>query len=96
MSECFRCKHCKSLEPLPKGDPGRIHRGQWGMLARGMVYCGLPGPGGYDRFRSADSKNECKFFTPEPDPARIETRYRVAKVLRTTFNQWILTRSINT
>lgn len=62
MAECLRCRNCAPLEPLPKGDPRRLQRGQWGMLARGLVYCQLLGPSGYQRFRSVESKDECKYF----------------------------------
>ena len=41
MSECLKCKYCGRLEPLPRGDPSRLQSGQWGMLARGLVYCSL-------------------------------------------------------
>lgn len=89
MSECLRCKHCGQLEPLPKGDPMRLQSGQWGMLARGLVYCSLPGKiGGYKRFRSVDSKDHCKFFRPEPDASRIERRFLTVKLLRAAFDEW--------
>ena len=75
MSECLKCKHCGRLEPLPRGDPSRLQSGQWGMLARGLVYCSLPGEiGGYKRFRSVESKDRCKYFRKESDQSRIERR----------------------
>lgn len=75
MSECLKCKHCGRLEPLPRGDPRRLQSGQWGMLARGLVYCSLPGEiGGYKRFRSVESKDRCKYFRKESDQSRIERR----------------------
>ena len=89
MSECLRCRNCAPLEPLPKGDPLRLHRGQWGMLARGLVGCSIPGPRGYQRFRSVESKDECKYFEPEPNKELIEKRYKTVAILRATFNIWI-------
>lgn len=78
MSECLRCRNCAPLEPLPKGDPLRLHRGQWGMLARGLVYCSLPGEiSGYKRFRSV-----------EPDADRIARRFETVRILRAAFDQW--------
>lgn len=89
MSECLKCKYCGRLEPLPRGDPSRLQSGQWGMLARGLVYCSLPGEiGGYKRFRSVDSKDHCKFFNPEPDASRIERRFLTVKLLRAAFDEW--------
>lgn len=81
MSECLRCRNCAPLEPLPKGDPRRLHRGQWGLLARGLVGCAVPGPGGYQRFRSVESKDKCPLFKPEEDASRIEARYRTVNLL---------------
>lgn len=89
MSECLRCRNCGQLEPLPKGDPRRLQSGQWGMLARGLVYCQLLGPSGYQRFRSVESKDECKYFEPEPDKDLIEKRFKTVAILRATFNIWI-------
>jgi hypothetical protein len=89
MSECLRCRNCAPLEPLPKGDPRRLQRGQWGLLARGLVYCRLLGPSGYQRFRSVESKDECKYFEPEPNKELIEKRYKTVAILRATFNIWI-------
>lgn len=89
MSECLRCRNCAPLEPLPKGDPRRLHRGQWGLLARGLVGCAVPGPGGYQRFRSVESKDKCPLFKPEEDASRIEARYRTVKLLRAAFAEWI-------
>lgn len=89
MSECLRCRNCAPLEPLPKGDPLRLHRGQWGMLARGLVYCQLLGPSGYQRFRSVESKDECKYFEPEPNKDLVEQRFKTVAILRATFNIWI-------
>lgn len=89
MSECLRCRNCAPLEPLPKGDPRRLQRGQWGLLARGLVGCAVPGPGGYQRFRSVESKDECKYFEPEPNKELIEKRYKTVAILRATFNIWI-------
>ena len=89
MSECLKCKHCGQLEPLPKGDPRRLQSGQWGMLARGLVYCSLPGEiGGYKRFRSVESKDYCPNFDPEPDAERIERRIKTVKILRAAFDKW--------
>lgn len=88
MSECLRCRNCGQLEPLPKGDPRRLQRGQWGLLARGLVGCSIPGPRGYQRFRSVESKDECKYFEPEPDQDRIARRFETVKILRAAFGQW--------
>lgn len=88
MSECLRCRNCAPLEPLPKGDPRRLQRGQWGLLARGLVYCRLLGPSGYQRFRSVESKDECKYFDPEPDTERIERRIKTVRILRAAFDKW--------
>lgn len=88
MSECLKCKHCGRLEPLPRGDPSRLQSGQWGMLARGLVYCQLLGPSGYQRFRSVESKDECKYFDPEPDTERIERRIKTVRILRAAFDKW--------
>lgn len=88
MSECLRCRNCGQLEPLPKGDPRRLQRGQWGMLARGLVGCSIPGPRGYQRFRSVESKDCCPNFDPEPDTERIERRYETVRILRAAFDQW--------
>lgn len=89
MAECLRCRNCAPLEPLPKGDPRRLQRGQWGLLARGLVGCSIPGPRGYQRFRSVESKDECKYFEPEPDKDLIEKRFKTVAILRATFNIWI-------
>lgn len=89
MSECLRCRNCGQLEPLPKGDPRRLQLGQWGLLARGLVGCSIPGPGGYQRFRSVESKDSCPLFNPETDTSRIEARYRTVKLLRAAFAEWI-------
>lgn len=88
MSECLRCRNCGQLEPLPKGDPRRLQRGQWGLLARGLVGCSIPGPRGYQRFRSVESKDCCPNFDPEPDTERIERRYETVRILRAAFDQW--------
>ncbi len=88
MSECLRCRNCGQLEPLPKGDPRRLQLGQWGLLARGLVGCSIPGPGGYQRFRSVESKDCCPNFDPEPDTERIERRYETVRILRAAFDQW--------
>lgn len=89
MAECLRCARCGGLEKLPKGNDGRLHIGQWGMLARGLVYCSLPGEiGGYKRFRSVESKDKCKYFEPEPDADRIERRIKTVKILRAAFDKW--------
>lgn len=88
MSECLRCRNCGQLEPLPKGDPRRLQSGQWGMLARGLVGCSIPGPRGYQRFRSVESKDCCPNFDPEPDTERIERRYETVRILRAAFDQW--------
>lgn len=89
MAECLRCARCGGLEKLPKGNDGRLHIGQWGMLARGLVYCRLLGPSGYQRFRSVESKDECKYFEQEPNKELIEKRYKTVAILRATFNIWI-------
>lgn len=89
MSECLKCKYCGRLEPLPRGDPSRLQSGQWGMLARGLVYCQLLGPSGYQRFRSVESKDECKYFEPEPNKDLVEQRFKTVAILRATFNIWI-------
>lgn len=88
MAECLRCRNCAPLEPLPKGDPRRLQRGQWGLLARGLVGCSIPGPGGYQRFRSVESKDYCPNFDPEPDAERIERRIKTVKILRAAFDKW--------
>lgn len=88
MSECLRCRNCAPLEPLPKGDPRRLQRGQWGLLARGLVGCSIPGPRGYQRFRSVESKDYCPNFDPEPDAERIERRIKTVKILRAAFDKW--------
>lgn len=88
MAECLRCTRCGKLDPLPKGDPRRLQSGQWGMLARGLVYCRLLGPSGYRRFRSVESKDECKYFKPETDQDRIARRFETVRILRAAFNQW--------
>lgn len=89
MAECLRCRNCAPLDPLPKGDPRRLQSGQWGLLARGLVYCSLPGEiGGYKRFRSVESKDKCKYFEPEPDADRIERRIKTVKILRAAFDKW--------
>ena len=88
MSECLRCRNCAPLEPLPKGDPRRLHRGQWGLLARGLVYCRLLGPSGYQRFRSVESKDCCPNFDPEPDTERIERRIKTVRIIRAAFDKW--------
>lgn len=88
MAECLRCRNCAPLEPLPKGDPRRLQRGQWGLLARGLVGCSIPGPRGYQRFRSVESKDECKYFEPEPDQDRIARRFETVRILRAAFGQW--------
>lgn len=88
MAECLRCARCGGLEKLPKGNDGRLHIGQWGMLARGLVYCSLSGPSGYDRFRSVESKDECKYFELEPDQDRIARRFETVRILRAAFGQW--------
>ena len=88
MSECLKCKHCGRLEPLPRGDPSRLQSGQWGMLARGLFYCRLLGPSGYQRFRSVESKDGCKYFEPEPDTERVERRIKTVRILRAAFDQW--------
>lgn len=89
MAECLRCARCGGLEKLPKGNDGRLHLKQWGMLARGLVYCQLLGPSGYQRFRSVESKDECKYFEQEPNKELIEKRYKTVAILRATFNIWI-------
>lgn len=89
MSECLRSRNCAPLEPLPKGDPRRLQSGQWGLLARGLVYCRLLGPSGYQRFRSVESKDECKYFEQEQNKELIEKRYKTVAILRATFEIWI-------
>ena len=80
MSVCLRCRHCAPLEPLPKGDPQRLHRG--------LVYCRLLGPSGYQRFRSVESKDCCPNFDPEPDTERIERRIKTVRIIRAAFDKW--------
>ena len=60
-----------------------------GLLARGLVGCSIPGPSGYQRFRSVESKDKCPLFKPEEDASRIEARYRTVKLLRAAFAEWI-------
>lgn len=78
----------RTARALPKGDPRRLQRGQWGLLARGLVGCSIPGPGGYQRFRSVESKDYCPNFDPEPDAERIERRIKTVKILRAAFDKW--------
>jgi hypothetical protein len=59
------------------------------LLARGLVGCSIPGPGGYQRFRSVESKDSCPLFNPEEDASRVEARYRTVKLLRAAFAEWI-------
>lgn len=59
------------------------------MLARGLVYCSLPGEiGGYRRFRSVESSDCCPYFDQEPDAERIERRIKTVKILRAAFDKW--------
>lgn len=89
MSECLRCRNCAPLEPLPKGDPRRLHRGQWGLLARGLVGCAVPGPGGYQRFRSLTASSSCPYFERVQDDERIAARRSMAKRLQRDYAAWI-------
>lgn len=58
-----------------------------GMLARGLVYCSLPGEiSGYKRFRSVESVDYCEHF--EPDADRIARRFETVRILRAAFDQW--------
>ena len=57
-------------------------------VARGLVGCSIPGPRGYQRFRSVESKDCCPNFDPEPDTERIERRYETVRILRAAFDQW--------
>jgi hypothetical protein len=59
------------------------------LLARGLVGCSIPGPRGYQRFRSVESKDECKYFEPEPNKDLVEQRFKTVAILRATFNIWI-------
>ena len=60
-----------------------------GMLARGLVYCSLPGEiSGYKRFRSVESVDYCEPFEPEPDADRIARRFETVRILRAAFDQW--------
>lgn len=88
MAECLRCTRCGKLDPLPKGDPRRLQSGQWGMLARGLCYCELLGPSGYRRFRSVESRDECRYFKPETDQDRIARRFETVRILRAAFDKW--------
>lgn len=57
------------------------------MLARGLVYCSLPGEiSGYKRFRSVESVDYCEHF--EPDADRIARRFETVRILRAAFDQW--------
>ena len=59
------------------------------MLARGLVYCSLPGEiSGYKRFRSVESVDYCEHFEPEPDANRIARRFETVRILRAAFDQW--------
>lgn len=90
MSECLRCRNCAPLEPLPKGDPLRLHRGQWGMLARGLAYCGLKLPEqSYQRFRSLTASSSCPYFERVQDDERIAARRSMAKRLQRDYAAWI-------
>lgn len=66
-----------------------MHLKQWGMLARGLVYCQLLGPEGYQRFRSVESKDECKYFEPELNQELVANRFKTVQALRASFDQWI-------
>lgn len=90
MSLCFDCKHVAPLGPRPASDFLRIQSGQWGMLARGLIYCSHREPGQtYDRFRSVESKDECKCFEPELNQELVANRIKTVQVLRASFDQWI-------
>lgn len=39
------------------------------------------------RFRSVESKDECKYFEPEPDQYRIARRFETVKILRAAFDK---------
>lgn len=90
MSRCFDCKNLASLGPRPSTDYLRIQSGQWGMLARGLAYCGHVEVGQtYARFRSIHSDSSCPHFTPEPDPAKRQGRRRVAADQAARFALWM-------
>lgn len=81
--KCFDCARCA---PLEKDPASKLDTGQWGMLARGLVYCGYPEPGQtYKRFRSCEAATECPYFKPEPDERKREGRRVMAKRLQDAF-----------
>lgn len=88
MSECLRCRNCAPLEPLPKGDPLRLHRGQWGCSPEASSTALSREISGYKRFRSVESVDYCEHFEPEPDADRIARRFETVRILRAAFDQW--------
>lgn len=83
MQMCFDCKRCA---PLDKSSASKLDTGQWGMLARGLVYCGHLEPGQkYMRFRSCESAGPCPFFELEPDERKREGRRTLAAKFRAEF-----------
>lgn len=89
MPLCFDCRNIAPLGPKPKTEYLQLQVGQWGMLARGLVYCSLPGEiSGYKRFRSVESVDYCEHFEPEPDADRIARRFETVRILRAAFDQW--------
>ena len=68
MRDCLDCIHIAPLEPLPKGSPLRIQRGQWGMLARRLAYCRLDK--GDTAIIHALGCGTCPRFELEPDEKR--------------------------
>lgn len=83
MPMCFDCKNCAPLDKLPAS---KLDSGQWGMLARGLVYCGHMELGQtYRRFRSCEAAGTCPFFELEPDERKRAGRRTIAAKLRTEF-----------
>lgn len=90
MSRCFDCKHVSPLGPRPSSHFLRIQSGQWGMLARDLIYCSHREPGQtYARFRSVFDDSPCPNFTPEPDPAKRDGRRRLAAEQAALFAYWL-------
>ncbi len=83
MPMCFDCANCA---PLDKNPVSKLDTGQWGMIARGLVYCSHLEPGQkYMRFRSCESAGPCPFFSLEPDESKREGRRVIAARLRANF-----------
>lgn len=80
------CFDCSRLAPLEKRPASKLDSGQWGMLARGLVYCGHLEQGQtYKRFRSCEAAGPCPFFVLEPDESKREGRRTIAAKLRAEF-----------